>query len=561
MPRTPKRVLLISSAVFASVDVFQTYCMNSVLPVVYDWQAPTNMLDLIQVVADALAAAGCSVARHQISSIGLMYHTTEPNTVKLFAHDHARSTAKVDDAQAADFVDFRDFVRVLRVVYGIEDLDIISCSVVPRSTATVLNVIGAALGVRINAATQREGDGDGGTWMLQEGGVDTVGRYFKPKIRKSGIVLDNIIDRLISFYTQPLDHWGPQTYLNPMQDPWLNTDGNWCTWKGVKPASQPTPIQYSGQRPTFTDPFYSTHLSYYLTKRPPYDPKNPQHFIMGGVKWTNDGPPCPDNLKLALHTTKTQDIKISICGGFLKNISPFKEFDSGAYTFMDPIVLSKYDFSDKDSWITIKTAALRFLTDAKANWDSTNGLIWTASMNCPKDDSTNKNACIYQCTQLTDSPIYFTLGTNNTAITFQYTQYKFKGESIDSVYSKTKYLLKDIKDCIVKYLDKNFPSTIKGTETYVSQNNIMTKIDDLKYMINKDNSYIFQSITSNKNNSVNTIDVFDLHSTTTKGNISSAQVIITVQYNSKNGIDFEDICYLLFTMRKNRDAVISADSD
>ena len=120
-----------------------------------------------------------------------MYHTAEPHTLRLFASDGARSTAAVGSAAAAAaaaaaFSDFATFARLLTVTFGIADLDLVSCNVVPQTRATVLNIIGAELGLNINASVLQEG---GENWTLQEGNVDTIGRYFKSKIRKSGIVL------------------------------------------------------------------------------------------------------------------------------------------------------------------------------------------------------------------------------------------------------------------------------------------------------------------------------------------------------------------------------------
>ena len=177
------RVLLCSSRVFAGRgDVLDNYLLNrNVLALDYDWDTTQDLT--------ALFAAAVAAARRarggRVVSVGLMFHSAASHALKLFAHDRARST---DNESSSDFEDFADFVRLLTIVFpNLTDVDIMSCRTVGATNRTVFNVLGARLGVRINAAVNDEGAN--GDWVLGEGDVDMVGRYFKRNIRKSGLVL------------------------------------------------------------------------------------------------------------------------------------------------------------------------------------------------------------------------------------------------------------------------------------------------------------------------------------------------------------------------------------
>ena len=195
---SPTRILLCSDKVFSSSsdEKLQSYLYNkrNVLPVVYSWYQTNSFVDLFTLIYGAVHSSTTDTMTHRpVLSIGIMFHNPEQYMLQMFENDTARSTIARDDdddiaeEQESKFADFKDFVRLCSVVFNIQDLDLISCRVVDNTKNTILNVIGGEINVNINASTHQEGEN--GNWVLEEGNVDMVGRYFNRKIKTSGITL------------------------------------------------------------------------------------------------------------------------------------------------------------------------------------------------------------------------------------------------------------------------------------------------------------------------------------------------------------------------------------
>ena len=183
---SPIRVLLCSDKVFDSSGDAKLqsylYSKRSVLPVIYSWDETRSFVDLFEQIYSTVRAHASRSSGPEVVSIGVMFHSQERYTLQMFANDTRRSTVHAGDEDSS-FADFRDFVRLCRIAFGIDELDIISCWVVDNTRNTILNTMGAALDVKINASVKQEGAG--GNWTLEEGNVDMVGRYFKKNIKKT----------------------------------------------------------------------------------------------------------------------------------------------------------------------------------------------------------------------------------------------------------------------------------------------------------------------------------------------------------------------------------------
>ena len=190
-----QRILLYSSKVGEDARAYFLGAA-SVTPVIYDWDRTASFTDLLESV---YLAAQAFPKRTRVLSVGIMYHNEVKNTLKCFAQDQMRSTC----AQSTnDFSDFLAFVRVLKLLFDIADVDIISCSVVDQTQGTRLNGLCAQLGGTVNINASIKNEGAGGNWVLEEPArVDMVNRYFNSKIRKSGIVMMSVSSGLVS---QPL---------------------------------------------------------------------------------------------------------------------------------------------------------------------------------------------------------------------------------------------------------------------------------------------------------------------------------------------------------------------
>ena len=168
-----KRILFISSTVFSNEeDINQYLYSRNIIPIVYDWENITCLLDLYEMIPSTLDKA-------TVSSIGIMYHNQCKNTLHMFQHDKRRSTIW---GNLKEYTALAEFVRLLIADYKLKEVDIISCGVVDSSQGTVLNTLGQSLKVKINASINDTG-GSNGDWILEEGNVKLIGRYFKVNIK------------------------------------------------------------------------------------------------------------------------------------------------------------------------------------------------------------------------------------------------------------------------------------------------------------------------------------------------------------------------------------------
>ena len=126
-----------------------------------------------------------TVDKSKVESVGFMYHNQYENTLHCFEQDKIRST---EWGEPHVYNDFMNVVWLLKIALKIKEVDIISCNVVNAEQGTMLNTIGQSLKVKINASINPTG-GSQGDWILEEGNVNLIGRYFNPKILKSGMVL------------------------------------------------------------------------------------------------------------------------------------------------------------------------------------------------------------------------------------------------------------------------------------------------------------------------------------------------------------------------------------
>ena len=97
----------------------------------------------------------------------------------MLQHDKRRSTIW---GNLKEYTALAEFVRLLIADYKLKEVDIISCGVVDSSQGTVLNTLGQSLKVKINASINDTG-GSNGDWILEEGKVKLIGRYFKGNIK------------------------------------------------------------------------------------------------------------------------------------------------------------------------------------------------------------------------------------------------------------------------------------------------------------------------------------------------------------------------------------------
>jgi len=87
---------------------------------------------------------------------------------------------------------FRAFVATLASLFAIEASDIIRCDVVrdPKHNAITRTDFGQVhVNASINLTGQDAEKGEVGDWILENGNVDLIGRYFNPKIRSAKLVL------------------------------------------------------------------------------------------------------------------------------------------------------------------------------------------------------------------------------------------------------------------------------------------------------------------------------------------------------------------------------------
>ena len=195
------RVLLVSSNVVRELDrggwpigtlVHRDArgCETAVVP--YDYDATRSYVDLIELIRAFVGRAGLGHTRtpSRLLSVGLMFHTEQERTLKCFARDPLKSTVYASDESLEPF---RQFVHVLRAFYGVEDVDLISCSVVENAENVLARLDYG--GARVNASMDVTGQAGGsvrsskGDWVLEMGNVDLVGRYFNARIAQTSLML------------------------------------------------------------------------------------------------------------------------------------------------------------------------------------------------------------------------------------------------------------------------------------------------------------------------------------------------------------------------------------
>jgi hypothetical protein len=194
-PAADARVLLVASDVIAQAGgaaQFERYLVGgSVAVVEYDYERAATYAELGGLINAHMDAKGASRALsvRSVRSVGIVYHTPNRYSLKCFASDGEKSTV-LGAVHVDAFEPFRRFVVALRAVYGVEEIDLISCDVVSaeRSVFSVLDFGGA----RVNASTNATGQakqGPVGDWVLESGNVRLIGRYFNATIATADLAL------------------------------------------------------------------------------------------------------------------------------------------------------------------------------------------------------------------------------------------------------------------------------------------------------------------------------------------------------------------------------------
>jgi hypothetical protein len=180
------RILLVSNSVITFLNKeggggMTKYLYNKNIVVIpFDFDSRTTSFSTL---LEKIHTQSVSLKKgYVISSIGMMFHNQHKNTLQCFSNDNIKST---EWSLKEDFEGFATFVRTLKTFYEIQDFDIISCDIV-SSTFSILSTLDYG-GVNVNASTNVVGNSGG--WILEQGDVDLIGRYFNAAIVKSKLVL------------------------------------------------------------------------------------------------------------------------------------------------------------------------------------------------------------------------------------------------------------------------------------------------------------------------------------------------------------------------------------
>jgi hypothetical protein len=188
-----KRILLIStniSELTYQKDIEQYLIdTNDIKYVYYDFDEINGYLDLLNKIHEIMD-------EHPLNyeSIGIMFHTEKPNTLKLFKRDkNVIETTSNEKTDRDQYDTFNLFARAVKEMgtstkrHTITDLDLISCELLPLSGKSMFKYISQRSGINVNAST--DPSGEGADWYLEEGNRNLIGLYFNPTISHSGIKL------------------------------------------------------------------------------------------------------------------------------------------------------------------------------------------------------------------------------------------------------------------------------------------------------------------------------------------------------------------------------------
>jgi hypothetical protein len=234
------RVLLVANDVLAQAggpERFATYLSNqSVAVVPYNYDSVATYAELGDLVGAHMASTGAT----RVRSVGIMYHTPNTYNLKCFKSDPEKSTGS---GSLESFELFRRFVVALRVAYGVEDVDLISCAVVSaeRNVLSALDFNGA----RVNASTNTTGQvkqGPVGDWVLEAGNVNLIGRYFNASITTADLALaflDSKGEPYVYVHGSPASQHKVREYidLNPGLTPAEILNGPKSVWNGAHAAN------------------------------------------------------------------------------------------------------------------------------------------------------------------------------------------------------------------------------------------------------------------------------------------------------------------------------------
>lgn len=173
------RLLFVSKSVFTQKQ-HDKYVLPGVVSVEYDFDETTSYMTLLKHLVRAVKKHDINI----IESVGFMYHSVENNTLQMYANADKLSTDSKTDVSA--YTDFTEFIHTLRHLYNVQDIDLISCSILNDAKSNVFKELDIKK-MRVNASINDTGrDGD---WVLEYGKVKLVGRYFNKKIKRSDITL------------------------------------------------------------------------------------------------------------------------------------------------------------------------------------------------------------------------------------------------------------------------------------------------------------------------------------------------------------------------------------
>jgi hypothetical protein len=180
-----KRLLLVSTDVVSFLggdESFQNYIHNkNVIVIPYDFNnvktSYTELLKKIQMQYIDLKKGTT------ISSVALMFHNLNKDTLQCFKNDKIKSTIW---GSPEDFEPFTTFVKTLGLLYSITDFDIISCDIVSNVSNNIFTKLDFGQ-VNVNASINAVGNNQ--DWILEYGKVDLLETYFKNTIVKTKLVL------------------------------------------------------------------------------------------------------------------------------------------------------------------------------------------------------------------------------------------------------------------------------------------------------------------------------------------------------------------------------------